>query len=90
MKRNVRVVYYTPRFERRYGKLTASQKLHAEKKEAVFRADPFSPELRTHKLKGKLEGRWAFSVGPDLRILFRFLDGDEVLFLTIGPHDLVY
>ena len=35
--------------------------------------DPFVPQLETHKLKGKLSGSWACSVGYDLRIIFNFV-----------------
>jgi len=35
--------------------------------------DPFTPQLETHKLKGKLLGTWACSVGYDLRIVFDFV-----------------
>jgi addiction module RelE/StbE family toxin len=31
--------------------------------------DAYAPQLHTHKLKGKLEGCWACSVGYDLRIV---------------------
>jgi len=31
--------------------------------------DRFAPSLETHKLKGKLAGFWACSVGYDLRIV---------------------
>jgi len=40
-----------------------------------FAADPQDPLLRTHKLKGDLDAYWAFTVGDDLRVLFRW-DGD--------------
>ena len=53
----------------------------------------FDPKLRTHKLKGKLEGSWACSAGYDLRIVFRFVDyeGSEAILLeTVGSHDEVY
>ena len=36
--------------------------------------DPFNPKLETHKLKGKLSGTWACSVGYDLRIIFDFVN----------------
>jgi len=55
--------------------------------------DAFYPRLRTHKLKGKLEGSWACSVGYDLRIVFSFVqyEGDEAILLeTIGTHEEVY
>ena len=51
------------------------------------------PKLKTHKLKGKLEGSWACSAGFDLRIVFRFgkYEEQEAVFLeTIGTHEEVY
>lgn len=55
--------------------------------------DAFHPSLRTHKLKGSLEGSWACSVAYDLRIIFSFVDyaGSEAILLeAIGTHDEVY
>lgn len=56
----------------------------------LFSGNPFDKRLRTHKLTGKLEGLWAFSVGYDCRVLFKFLGKDEVLLVDIGSHDEVY
>jgi len=33
---------------------------------------PFNPELKTHKLHGKLSGLWACEVEYDCRIVFAF------------------
>lgn len=55
--------------------------------------DAFHPILKTHKLKGKLEGSWACSVGYDLRIIFEFVqhEGSEAILLeAIGTHQEVY
>ncbi len=55
--------------------------------------DAFDPRLRTHKLKGKLEGSWACSAGYDLRIVFKFVqyEGAEAILLeTVGTHEEVY
>jgi addiction module RelE/StbE family toxin len=55
--------------------------------------DMFHPTLKTHRLKGRLEGRWACSVAYDLRILFKVVqleDTETILLLTIGTHDEVY
>lgn len=90
MKRAVKAIYVTSHFERQYKKLPAAVQTVAEKKERLFRADAFDPRLSTHKLKGKLRRLWAFSVTSDIRIIFEFLDGDEVLFHDIGPHGVVY
>ena len=54
-----------------------------------FAVDPQDPLLRTHKLKGNLDGYWAFSVDDDLRVLFRW-NGGEVFLVAIGSHDEVY
>jgi len=59
----------------------------------LLEIDVFHPLLKTHKLKGKLEGRWACSVAYDLRIVFRivqFENAEALLLLTIGTHDEVY
>ena len=54
--------------------------------------DAFSPNLRTHKLKGRFDGLWASGAGYDLRILFEFVEHDgaeAILLLTVGTHDEV-
>lgn len=54
-----------------------------------FAADPLDPLLRTHKLKGDLDGYWAFGVDDDLGGLFRW-EGDEAFLVSLGSHDQVY
>jgi mRNA-degrading endonuclease YafQ of YafQ-DinJ toxin-antitoxin module len=57
----------------------------------LFSKNPFNPRLRTHRLTGKLEGLWAFSVTFDCRLIFKFLNGNEILLIDIGGHhDEVY
>lgn len=56
----------------------------------LFSKEPFNPRLRTHKLTGKLEGLWAFSVAFDCRVILKFLDKKEVLLVDIGDHEEVY
>jgi addiction module RelE/StbE family toxin len=55
--------------------------------------DAFQQQLRTHKLKGPLEGFWACSAGYDLRIVFRLVQqkGTEAILLeSVGTHEEVY
>ena len=57
--------------------------------------NPFTPALKTHKLKGKLKGFYACSVERDLRIIFDIIpikkeNSFEILLLNIGTHDDVY
>jgi len=56
----------------------------------MFTKDPFQSRLRTHKLTGKLEGLWAFSVTFDCRVIFKYLSKTEILLIDIGGHDEVY
>ncbi len=56
----------------------------------LFSTEPFNPRLRTHKLTGRLEGLWAFSVAYDCRVVFEFLSKNEALLVDIGTHDEVY
>jgi prevent-host-death family protein len=62
---------------RRIKSLRAASSLYANCVDEAFR-------------KGKLRGLWAFSVTRDIRIIFEFLNGDEVLFHDIGSHHRVY
>lgn len=55
-----------------------------------FTADPKDPRLRPHKLSGKLEDLWSFSVTYDVRVIFYFAGEDKAVFIDIGTHDEVY
>ena len=56
----------------------------------IFNKNPFDSQLRTHKLSGKLEGMWSFTVEYDLWVIFYFLEKDKAVFVDIGKHDEVY
>ena len=59
----------------------------------LFASDAFDPRLKTHKLKGDLQGSWACSGGYDLRIVFEFVEyqGSEAILLeSIGTHEEAY
>jgi len=87
---NVRIksVDFSPHFLKSFQKLPRSIQAQAKKKDEWFRQNPFDPRLRTHKLKGELAGVWAYSINREYRALFRFLNGDEVLYYDIGTHDI--
>lgn len=38
-------IYYSPKFEREYRKLSKEVKISAEKKGGIFRKNPFNPRL---------------------------------------------
>ena len=82
------IVYYHPRFQRSFRKLDRNVKKQGEGVVALFKRDPFNIRLDTHRLHGKLERQWSFSIDSRNRILFEFLDKvqKEVVFLDIGDH----
>ena len=80
-------IVYSPHFRRAYKKLPAKIKLLAEDREQIFRANWKESSLDTHKLKGTLEGFWAFSINNNFRIIFDF-DGEYVRFHDVGDHDI--
>lgn len=84
----IKNIFTHPRFDKNYKRLPKELKERAKSKEKIFRKDPFDPRLKTHKLSGKEKECWAFWIDYHYRIKFIFLDGDEVLFLDIGTHEI--
>jgi len=83
-------IVITEEFEKRYQQLPKNIKRKAEKQEKIFRNNPFHPSLHTEKLMTKRKNIWSFRIDKKYRIIFRFLDKNRVVFLTVGPHDWVY
>lgn len=79
-------IYYTSLFVRNFKKLSREKQKQTIKKEKLFKQNPFNPSLKTHKLTGKLEGYWAFSITYQDRVIFRFVNKKEVIFFRIGAH----
>jgi len=75
-------------FEKKYKKLSKRIREKAKEKEAIFRKNPFNPQLKAHKLSGKNKECWAFWINYSYRIKFIFLSNEEILFLDIGTHEI--
>jgi len=69
---------------------------HPESREVIqqklklFTADPYAPELKNHKLSGKLKDLRGISAGYDCRIVFSMIEENTALLVAIGTHDEVY
>ncbi len=81
-------IFYSSKFEREYKKLPLAAKRISEKKEKVFRENPFSSVLRTHKLKGSLKEFYSFSISQKYRIIFEIIDENTIWFHSIGDHSI--
>lgn len=65
-------IYYSSKFAKEYKRLPLKVKLLAEKKENLFRKNPFESSLKTHKLSGKLKKYHSFSIDYEYRVVFEF------------------
>ena len=81
-------IYYSPEFVHCFKKLPNQLKLKAIEKERIFRSNYFDSRLKTHKLSGKLKGRWAFSIDFQTRIIFSMVNPELFYFHSIGRHDI--
>lgn len=81
-------IFYSPHFIKNYKSLPKTIQAKAEKKEIIFRKDPFNQRLKTHKLTGKFSDFWSFSVDYTYRIVFEFQDKHLVVFHKIGNHSV--
>lgn len=79
-------IYYSKTFVKEYKKLPKDIKLLAERREIIFRRNPFDPRLKTHKLKGRLKEFYSFSIAYNWRIVFHFIDDETVGFDRAGSH----
>jgi len=86
-------IAYGPSFKRSYKKkIVAGSEREAKLRDkiVVFTNDPFDSALKTHKLAGKLNHYWSFSIEYDLRVIFYFENAETVVFVDLGTHDEVY
>ena len=81
-------IIYSTKFAKEYKRLPLKVKKLAEKKEIIFRKDPFEPSLKTHKLTGKLKEYYSFSIDYQYRIIFEFAKKDVIWFHLVGTHEV--
>lgn len=77
------------RFTRKHPQLAPELQLTLQ----LLAEDAFHPQLKTHKLKGKLAESWSCSADYDLRVVFQFVkhkNQDAILLEGVGSHDEVY
>ena len=76
-------------FKKRISGDAEREKRFWERLEAL-KNNPFEPQLKTHKLSGKLKELWSFSLEYDLRVIFYFADQEKIILVDIGTHKEVY
>ena len=83
-------VSYTPGFLRMMKSLSVGLQEEVIEKIEIFKKSENHKQLKVHKLTGRLQGRYSFSVNYKIRIVFLFLKTQpkEALLLAIGDHDV--
>ena len=84
----VKQILYEPGFVKDLKKLDRSLQEKAIATESLFKDNPLHPSLRLHPLKGRLKGLWSISVTLSIRIIFQRFSAGEIVFLSIGRHDI--
>ncbi|KKQ29704.1 MAG: hypothetical protein A3H17_00825 [Candidatus Levybacteria bacterium RIFCSPLOWO2_12_FULL_37_14] len=81
-------IYYSSKFAKEYKRLPGKVKTAAEKREKIFRVNPFDPGLKTHRLSGKLKDYHSFSIDYHYRIIFEFVGKDTAWLHSVGTHEI--
>ena len=84
----VREILYSSKFAHELRRLPKELIALAAKKEKFFKANPLHPSLRLHALHGKLQGLWSLSISGGYRIIFERQANGDILFISIGKHDI--
>ncbi len=84
----VKKLYYSKKFVKEFKKLPEEIIKLAVKKEVIFKNNPLHPSLRLHELHGKFKGIWAISITGNYRIIFERMDSGDIVFVSIGKHDI--
>lgn len=56
----------------------------------LFIENQDNPVLKDHKLKGLQKEYCSFSIGGDLRVIYRRINNDHIILMDIGSHNQVY
>lgn len=81
-------IIFLPSFIKSFQELETSLQERVAQRVRLFETRANHQRLAVHKLKGKLHGRYSFSVNQKYRIVFQWADSKTAVFLAIGDHDV--
>lgn len=85
------IIDFHKKFDKHYDKLNAKMRKKVDETIELFKQNPFEPRLGNHALIGDMQGRRAFWVTGNYRVIFReYNDYIIVLMLDVGSHPQVY
>ena len=81
-------VYFKPTFIRQFKKLESALQEESFEKIELFKDEKNHKQLKVHKLRGILSGRYSCSINYKTRIVFTYLSKTETVLLAVGDHDV--
>jgi len=84
----IKLILYSTKFIKELRNLPKEIVNSAMQKEKIFKNNPLHPSLRVHSLRGKLAGLWSISVTGNYRFIFERQKNGDILFISIGKHDI--
>ena len=78
----------SPQFRKQFRKLEKLLQEEILEKIELFKDNKSNKQLKVHKLKGRLKGRYSFSVNYQFRIVFMYISKQEVVLLAVGYHEV--
>ena len=77
-------------FEKRYARIPPSVRKQFKERSDVFMRNPYDPILQNHALKGKYQGYRSINITGDYRAVYKFIDGNMIIFVDLGTHSELY
>jgi len=84
----IKSIEYTSKFMRSLKRLSPSDKQNFLKQEKIFKNNCFDTRLKTHKLSGKYQNYWSFSINYAQRVMFEIIGEYKVRFINVGDHNI--
>ncbi|MBI2046487.1 MAG: type II toxin-antitoxin system mRNA interferase toxin, RelE/StbE family [Parcubacteria group bacterium] len=83
-------IIFHKNFIKQYKKLSHTIQSAVQKKNILFEKDLYHPILNNHILHGAYSGYRSVNVTGNIRIIYKMLDKNAVLFVHIGTHSKLY
>lgn len=83
-------VITSPTFIKQFKKLPVKVRQQFKVRLELWLEDSGHPVLRVHSLKGNLQGYWSMNITGDYRVLYYFINDEEVVLALIGTHSQLY
>lgn len=78
------------KFLKQFRKLPRSIQEAFQLRRDLFLENRTDSLLHVHELHGSLEGYKSFNVNADIRVVFKDIGGDTIMFTAIGSHSELY